>query len=196
MLEGTDPKTKKESPKWWNRYCRLLPKNTRMTLRVFLGGFSQGACMSLLMCITLEDLCISGIMMLSGKMVLPDELIEVWAARMISILLPTLIIGYHPKDKEYTSVHCSRNGWRRAHPWHEYGVCGDFERCKTLYYRERECGQGDIISSLPRIGTFGWPVTGGQWFEGLVEEEHSGGSDHPVLHIIVMKAASVIGVGE
>ncbi|KAK0467373.1 Phospholipase/carboxylesterase/thioesterase [Armillaria novae-zelandiae] len=44
--------------------------------RVLLGGFSQGACMSLFMGVTLEDLRIAGIVMLSGKMVLPDKLIE------------------------------------------------------------------------------------------------------------------------
>ncbi|KAK0209936.1 Phospholipase/carboxylesterase, partial [Armillaria fumosa] len=44
--------------------------------RVFLGGFSQGACMSLFMGVTLEGLHIAGIVMLSGRMVLPDKLIE------------------------------------------------------------------------------------------------------------------------
>ncbi|SJL17986.1 uncharacterized protein ARMOST_21557 [Armillaria ostoyae] len=44
--------------------------------RVVLGGFSQGACMSLFMGVTLEDLRVAGIVMLSGKMVLPDKLIE------------------------------------------------------------------------------------------------------------------------
>ncbi|KAK0477154.1 Phospholipase/carboxylesterase [Armillaria luteobubalina] len=44
--------------------------------RVLLGGFSQGACMSLFMGVTLEDLHIAGIVMLSGRMVLPDKLIE------------------------------------------------------------------------------------------------------------------------
>ncbi|SJL16861.1 uncharacterized protein ARMOST_20391 [Armillaria ostoyae] len=43
---------------------------------VLFGGFSQGACMSLFMGLTLEDLRIAGIMMLSGKMVLPDKMIE------------------------------------------------------------------------------------------------------------------------
>ncbi|KAK0431838.1 Phospholipase/carboxylesterase/thioesterase [Armillaria borealis] len=43
---------------------------------VLFGGFSQGACMSLFMGLTLEDLRIAGIVMLSGKMVLPDKLIE------------------------------------------------------------------------------------------------------------------------
>ncbi len=91
--------------------------------KVLLGGFSQGACMSLFMGVTLEDLRITGIVMLSGKIVLPDKMIELWATRNISILPPSLIIGYHPGDEEYTSVHCSRNGRRRAHAWHEYGVC-------------------------------------------------------------------------
>ncbi|KAK0486755.1 Phospholipase/carboxylesterase [Armillaria luteobubalina] len=44
--------------------------------RVLLGGFSQGACMSLFMGVTLEDFCIGGIVMLSGRMVLPDKMIE------------------------------------------------------------------------------------------------------------------------
>ncbi len=44
--------------------------------KVQLGGFSQGACMSLFMGVTLEDLRITGIVMLSGKIVLPDKMIE------------------------------------------------------------------------------------------------------------------------
>ncbi|KAK0432953.1 Phospholipase/Carboxylesterase-domain-containing protein [Armillaria borealis] len=55
--------------------------------RVVLSGFSQGACMSLFMGITLEDLCIAGIVMLSGKMVLPNKLIEGITPRMKNILV-------------------------------------------------------------------------------------------------------------
>ncbi|PBK80078.1 Phospholipase/carboxylesterase [Armillaria gallica] len=44
--------------------------------RVLLGGFSQGDCMSLFMGVTLEDLRVAGIVMLSGTMVLPYKLIE------------------------------------------------------------------------------------------------------------------------
>ncbi|KAK0486743.1 Phospholipase/carboxylesterase/thioesterase [Armillaria luteobubalina] len=46
------------------------------TQRVVLAGFSQGANMSLFITVTRPDLKISGVVMLSGRMLLPEKLAE------------------------------------------------------------------------------------------------------------------------
>ncbi|KAK0226902.1 Phospholipase/carboxylesterase/thioesterase [Armillaria nabsnona] len=46
------------------------------TKRVVLSGFSQGANMSLFIAVTRPDLKISGVVMLSGRMLLPENLAE------------------------------------------------------------------------------------------------------------------------
>ncbi len=47
------------------------------TKKVVLAGFSQGANMSLFIAVTRTDLNISGVVMLSGRMLLPEKLAEV-----------------------------------------------------------------------------------------------------------------------
>ncbi|KAK0201324.1 Phospholipase/carboxylesterase/thioesterase, partial [Desarmillaria ectypa] len=73
---------------------------------VLLGRFSQGACMSLFMGITLEELRIAGIVMLSGKMILPDKLAEGITTRTKNI--PIFIA--HGTDDDvltlYTNTEC------------------------------------------------------------------------------------------
>ncbi|KAG7439289.1 uncharacterized protein BT62DRAFT_1081673 [Guyanagaster necrorhizus] len=78
--------------------------------KVLLSAFSQGACMFLVMGVTLDDLHIAGIMMLSEKILLADKLTE---ARIIIGTTPTtkyiLIFIAHGTDDDVLTLDANRD---------------------------------------------------------------------------------------